>query len=271
MAPLATLPAFLLPLALLAPSALASQQFQPNHHALLAREEYIDTVCSPNITSSTDADAVIPPCIEVTSIEEACAPNGTSDVYYAAHAECMCGGSYFDDWAGCQACLFYHGGRTERDEAFYLSVVSVASSSLCGFLSATGDASAPTTDFAAIFSAVAATLAQPTTGATVSSDQAPSSTAVSLYFTLSESQGPGAITGSAATATATTTDGSSATGSASGSGSTATAESKTSASGTASSGGASSSSSSSSAGAQPTKAAGGMLIGLAGLAVVAGL
>lgn len=113
---------------------------------------------------------------------------------------------------------------------------------------------------------------QPTTGATVSSDQAPSSTAVSLYFTLTGSQGPGAITGSAAeaTATATTTAGASVTGSSrtsgSGSGSTSTASGNT---GSASSSGASSSSSA--AAAQISPVVGGLLFGVAGLAVVAGL
>lgn len=280
MVPAALPSLFLLPLAL----AHATRHFQSGHHdaaLVLAREEsdYINTVCSPNITSASDDAVVIPPCIEVTAIQQACTPNGTTDAsYYAAHAECMCGGSYFDDWAGCQACLLYHGGRSERDEAFYRSVVDVASSSLCGFLDATGTAgttaaaaaATPTTDFAAIFSAVAATLAPPTTGATVSSDQAPSSTAVSLYFTPSESQGPGAITGSAATATgtaATTARDSSA----SESGSEEAATTTTTRSKTSSSSGGGASSSSSEAGAMPTKAAGGVLLGLVGLAVAAGL
>lgn len=243
------------------PVALASQRLTShNLRNLAAREDYIDTVCSPNTTtSSSSADSVVPPCIEVTTIQEACAPNGSTPIYYAAHAECICGGSFFDDWRGCQACLLYHGARSERDEAFYLSVVDVASSSLCG-------TATPTSDFAAIFSAVAATLAQPTTGATTSGDLAPSSTAVSLYYTLSGSQGPGAITGSAASATATTT---ASTGSGSSTGKTSTTKSSASGSGTASSG--SAQSSSSSAGAENTRAAGEMLVGLAGLAVLAGL
>lgn len=264
----------LLLLTLLVRGTLASS---PTYaHQLLRREAYADEVCSPNITAPTHDD-IVPPCIEVTTIEEACAPNGTAQIDYIAHAECLCGGSYFAEWAGCQDCLFFHGQRTERDEAFYKAVVSAASHSLCDFLSSSSAPStspapapaAPTTDFPAIFTSVEATMTHPTTGATVSSDQAPSSTAVSLYFTLSGSQGPGPITGSAATATATTTKGSSATGSASNGRSSSSAASKSSVSGTASGGGASSSSST--AGAQPTKAAGGLLLGLAGLAVAAGL
>lgn len=258
----------LLVLPLLVHCALASSPSYDDQ--LVRREAYADEVCSPNITST---DGTVPPCIEITAIEEACAPNGTSQIYYIAHAECMCGGSYFAEWVGCQDCLFFHGQRTERDQAYYDSVVSAASHSLCDFLAtsasatATVAASAPTTDFAAIFSSVEATMTQPTTGATVSSDLAPSSTAVSLYFTLSGNQGPGAITGSAATATATTTKGSeSESGSAS---SVASKSSQSSLSGTASGGGASSSSST--AGAQPTQAARGLLLGLAGLAVAAGL
>lgn len=110
---------------------------------------------------------------------------------------------------------------------------------------------------------------QPTTGATVSSDRAPSSTAVSLYFTLSGSQGAGAITGSLAEATATTTASASATGTSStsggGSGYTSTASGI---SGSTSS--SSASSSSSVAAAQPTMVVSGLLFGMAGLAVAVG-
>lgn len=190
----------------------------------------------------------------------------------------MCGGSYFAEWTGCQDCLFYHGQRTEQEEEFYSSVAAEASHSLCDFLSSSGSPT-PTTDFAAIFSSVEATVASPTTGGTVSSDQASGSTAVSLYFTFTGEQGPGPITGSAATATATTTEGATASGSGSESGSASGAtsttksssntSSKSSASGTAASGSASSSSSGS--GAQPTNAPGGLLLGLAGLALAAGL
>lgn len=237
-------------------------------HPILPRDDYLDSVCSPNITI-TSPNTVIPPCIESETIQEICTPNGTTSLYYAAHAECMCTGSFFEDWTGCQDCLFYHGQRTERDEAFYASVVAVASHSLCDFLSSSG-APTPTTDFAGYFSEAGVSATQPTTGATISSDQAPSSTAVSLYFTLSGSQGAGAITGSLAEATATTTAGALVTGTSStsggGSGSTSTASGE---SGSTSS--SSASSSSSVAAAQTTMVVSGLVLGVAGFAVAAAL
>jgi hypothetical protein len=108
----------------------------------------------------------------------------------------MCHGSFFTEWPFCLQCLYVHGLRSARDTEFYRSVIASASSELCG-------QPTPTADFQDIFSKVQATLAQPTTGSTVSSDQFPSQTAVSLYYTASGSLGPGSITGSATGATAT--------------------------------------------------------------------
>ncbi|KUI61776.1 hypothetical protein VP1G_08911 [Cytospora mali] len=259
----------LLLLSLLTISTHASQEF---YH--FQKRDYATEVCNPNTTSTTDP---LPPCIEIQNIESACTPNGTQQIDYVAHAECMCGGSYFSEWTGCQDCLYFHGQRTEREEAFYESVVSAASHSLCDFLtSSDAGAATPTTDFAAIFSAVEATMTQPTTGGTVSNDQAPGKTAVSLYYTFSGSQGPGAITGSAAEATATaTTAASSVTSEASsGSSSSKGGSSKSTTSTGASSkatGTAAGSTTSTGGSAASTGVAGGVLLGLAGLAVAAGL
>lgn len=162
------------------------------HSPLFARD-YVDTVCKPATKNPADT---VPPCVEIETIETLCVPNGTEPIYLIAHQECMCGGSYFAEWPACQNCLFYHGLRTEREVAQYDGILSAASSSFCG-------AATPSATFAAVFSAIQSTFPVPTTGGTVSSDRAPSQTAVSLYYTASGSQGPGAITGSAATATAT--------------------------------------------------------------------
>jgi hypothetical protein len=171
-------------------ASVAPQEIS-NAHELLQRD-YSDTVCDPATKSANDT---VPPCVEITSIEEACQPNGTSALALVAHQQCMCGGSYFSDWIGCQDCLFFHGLRSQRDVAFYESVMTAASSSLCG-------AATPPAAWQAVFSSVANTFTSPTTGATVSTDQAVSQTAVSLYWTASGAQGPGAITGSATLATA---------------------------------------------------------------------
>ncbi|OIW31576.1 hypothetical protein CONLIGDRAFT_571340 [Coniochaeta ligniaria NRRL 30616] len=162
------------------------------HSPLFARD-YVDTVCKPATKNPTDT---VPPCVEIETIETLCVPNGTEPIYLIAHQECMCGGSYFSEWPACQNCLFYHGLRTERDVAQYDGILSAASSAFCG-------AATPSTTFAAVFSSIQSSFPVPTTGGTVSSDRGPSQTAVSLYYTASGSQGPGAITGSAATATAT--------------------------------------------------------------------
>jgi hypothetical protein len=150
-------------------------------------ETYFASVCTPNITVS--AGTVIPPCISVTTIEEQCRPNGTSPLDYLAHAECMCSppSTYFADWAGCLNCLSVHGAHSQEDANKFSIIMSSASSELC-----TGT---PTAEFESIFSTVADTVPDATSGATILSDQFPSQSAVSLYYTPPTIQGPGLITG----------------------------------------------------------------------------
>ncbi|UNI20586.1 hypothetical protein JDV02_006658 [Purpureocillium takamizusanense] len=148
-------------------------------------------VCYPVVTSGT-----IPPCIEIATIESACQPNGTDAADYQAHAQCMCKGSFFADWKGCQNCLRVHGLRSERDNNYWNGVISVASNALCS--------GTPTAVFSDLFaSAGSNTEAAPlaTSGDTKSSDQFPGKTEVGLYYTATAPQGPGPITGAAATAT----------------------------------------------------------------------
>ncbi|KAK8126794.1 uncharacterized protein PG998_002553 [Apiospora kogelbergensis] len=122
-------------------------------------------------------------------------PNGTSPLALEAHAQCMCGGSYFADYLGCQKCLLLHGARSERDDAYWGSVLAVASTALCS--------GTPTAAFPKIFESAGAAVVGPTTGGTASSDAKSGETAVSLYYTAKGAQGPGPITGSATGATAT--------------------------------------------------------------------
>ncbi|KAB5572697.1 hypothetical protein GE09DRAFT_1054737 [Coniochaeta sp. 2T2.1] len=165
------------------------------HSPLLLARDYLDEVCKPLTKSPSDT---VPPCVEIETIETLCVPNGTAPIYLAAHQQCMCGGSYFAEWPACQSCLLFHGLRSEREVAQYDGVLSAASSSFCG-------AATPTATFADVFASVQSTFPVPTTGGTVSSDRAKGETAVSLYYTAAGKQGPGVITGSAATAIATTT------------------------------------------------------------------
>ncbi|KAK0719557.1 hypothetical protein B0H67DRAFT_486440 [Lasiosphaeris hirsuta] len=178
-----------------APLALAASATPPSGYdfkSLASILDYEDQVCHPVTEHASDT---VPPCLEIVTIETMCTPNGTTPLDLKAHQDCMCRGSFFDEWPFCLQCLFLHGLRSQRDVAYYKSVLATASRALCS-------APAPTAEFAGIFGSAQAAVPYPTTGATVSSDAAPSSTAVSLYFTATRGQGPGQITGDAASATA---------------------------------------------------------------------
>lgn len=110
----------------------------------------------------------------------------------------MCAGSFFAEWPYCLQCLFFHGLRSQRDVFFYKGAIATASSALC-------EVPTPTAEFKSIFESVQGIVPVPTIGETISSDQAVSLTAVSLYYTATVSQGPGRITGEATAATATVT------------------------------------------------------------------
>ncbi|KAL0942478.1 uncharacterized protein CTRU02_200364 [Colletotrichum truncatum] len=243
-------------LAVLLPSAAVAYS-TPN--ILDARQNnkppYQDVVCKPETSGQ------LPPCVQIENIEVACKPNGTSSIYYEAHAQCMCGGSFFAEKLACERCLFVHGLRSERDLAFYSGVLSSASNALC-----TGT---PTAAYAAIYSSIEVAATPVTTGNTVTSDQAVSNTAISLYYTASGPQGPGSISGAAASATNTGGSTSAPTTTravtSNGSGSTTTSRSTGTASGQAAT------TSTSGSGAMPTFVAGGLVAGAAGLVVMAGL
>ncbi|KAI5198605.1 hypothetical protein E4T39_06713 [Aureobasidium subglaciale] len=233
-------------------------------------EEYIQEVCFPNTTSP------IPPCQQIINIESACQPNGTAPLDYSAHQQCMCNGGYFPNWSGCLNCEYVHGTRSEAVAQANEAIISSASSAFC-----TGT---PTAVFASYFSSISDESPQTATGAaTTLSDQYPSQSAVSLYYTASGNQGVGAITGSAAQATVSVS--SSATGSSSASlaasaatttraassstGSSAPRPSSSSA--RSSSGSQTSSSAASSASAAATGAANAIVVNEGMLAVVAGV
>ncbi|PVH85485.1 hypothetical protein DL98DRAFT_511536 [Cadophora sp. DSE1049] len=152
-------------------------------------EAYLAEVCFPNTTTP-----VVPPCQEIINIQSACTPNGTTGIYLLAHAQCMCGGSFFSDWIGCLNCNYVHGARSPQIVDSFHTIITSASNALC-----TGT---PTASFAAIFSSLS-NAAAPTGTDTAVSDQFPSQTTISLYYTVSGPQGIGAITGEAASATRT--------------------------------------------------------------------
>ncbi|RFU32235.1 hypothetical protein B7463_g4111, partial [Scytalidium lignicola] len=178
-------PALLLLLAPISAQLLPRQSSNPE-------QAYLDSVCSP----ATPSGAPLPPCLEIDYIETTCQPNGTSPLDYLAHAECMCGGSFFADWIGCLNCLSIHGGRSENVANAFSTIISSASNILC-----TGT---PTAPFASIFNSLSN--AVPPTGTdTATVDQFPSNAAVSLYYTATGPEGPGPITGEATVAVAEST------------------------------------------------------------------
>ncbi|KAL3425755.1 collagen-like protein mcl1 [Phlyctema vagabunda] len=239
-----TLAVALLCVPVLAWNPLVERQTSSNDEEL-----YLNSVCLPNVTDP------IPPCQEVINLQQECAANGTSPLALVAHAQCMCGGSFFSNWIGCLTCNFVHGARSEQTFEAFNTIITSASHALC-----TGT---PTADFTAIFNSITnlGGGAAAATGATSLVDQFPSNPAVSLYYTATGPQGAGAITGSATLATASVTSTSTRA-----SGTTASRASTTaSATGAAGTSGAASSSSSSSSAAAATGAVLGHL-----MAVVAG-
>ncbi|KAK1979152.1 hypothetical protein LZ30DRAFT_690879 [Colletotrichum cereale] len=224
---------------------------------------YQDAVCKP----ATSSGSQVPPCVEIENIEVACKPNGTEPIHLEAHAQCMCGGSFFAEKLACERCLFVHGLRSEQNLAYYRGILSSASNALC-----TGT---PTAEFSAVYSNIAAAATPVTTGATAKSDQAPSNTAISLYYTASGAQGPGSITGEAVSATGTSNEitagpTTTPTGSAMSRGPSTRASTTAATAGTATDDAATTTFASGN-GAVPTYAAGGLMMGAAGLAMFVGL
>ncbi|KAI2779649.1 hypothetical protein F4815DRAFT_472803 [Daldinia loculata] len=160
--------------------------------------DYITSVCSPAKAPDQTDPA---PCIAIQNIETACLPNGTSPLALEAHAQCLCGGSYFAEWLGCRRCLLEHGGLSQRNFSYFSEVLSSASEKLCE--------GTPTAAFATLFTEAQAGVPEPTTGGTALGDGKSGDAAVSLYYTASGLQGPGPITGSATAATAETSGSSS--------------------------------------------------------------
>ncbi|KAI4866738.1 hypothetical protein F4820DRAFT_241462 [Hypoxylon rubiginosum] len=158
--------------------------------------DYLVSVCLPSAAPDTTA---LPPCVDVIAIETACAPNGTSPLALEAHAQCLCGGSYFAEWLGCRRCLEVHDILSPGNYSYFSTVLSSASNELC-----TGT---PTAPLASLWAQVQAQVPEPTAGddGALLTDIASGDAAVSLYYTASGLQGPGSITGSATLATASTT------------------------------------------------------------------
>ncbi|KAL2202750.1 hypothetical protein CC79DRAFT_1325575 [Sarocladium strictum] len=147
------------------------------------------------------------PCVAIANIESICMQRGIST---EDHQRCMCDGSYFQDWAGCQQCLRVNGALGEVEVDYWSGVMSDASTALCD------SDSEPTTWLRDYFSEAAATGAPLTVdGSAISKATLVSETDVSLYFTATESQGPGitpTVAPQSETETTSTTEGTTGTG-----------------------------------------------------------
>lgn len=160
----------------------------PNPRVIFPREAAALSICNPGIPAP---GVRRPPCTYIEYLETMCWPRGSSPLHYDEHAQCMCNGSFFPEWVGCQECLFIHGLRSERETVFYANVLSEASESLCH--------GTPSVPFRSLFADVEATAERVTTGATTSVDLYPGNSDVGLYYTRTGPRGMGTITGSAAT------------------------------------------------------------------------
>ncbi|KAL2110111.1 hypothetical protein VUR80DRAFT_1592 [Thermomyces stellatus] len=174
--------------ALLRTSSALAPGLPPSLRGLFPRDDAALSVCNPGIP-----DFGVPrlPCSHIEYIEAMCWPKGPTPLHYDEHAQCMCNGSFFPEWLGCQRCLFIHGMRNERETAFYAAVLSDASERLC-----TGT---PTVPFRSLFAEVEATAKAVTTGATIETDLSPGNSDVGLYYTQTGPRGMGTVTGPAAT------------------------------------------------------------------------
>ncbi|KAL8367303.1 hypothetical protein RB595_009183 [Gaeumannomyces hyphopodioides] len=177
-----------LSVALLAALAAASPQAGNGGGSNEAR---VDALCRPPTGNSTSGTR--PPCHVIGDIVYLCKANGSSPLALDAHAQCMCKGSFFADYLSCQNCLRTHGGSSPANVEHFSAVIGSVSRVLCS--------GTPTAEFNKIFESVGAAMPPATTGNTVTSDSGGGRTEVSVYATITYSQGPGRIEGSATAAT----------------------------------------------------------------------
>lgn len=103
---------------------------------------YLSLICMPLMSNSTRATelhlnattvitslALSPfPCEQQLYLASICQENATDEIDFLAEQECLCGGSFFEVSAGCNACLFSHGytGETTEEASSSLSALSAA-------------------------------------------------------------------------------------------------------------------------------------------------
>lgn len=184
--------------------------FLPRVSSLLSRREvndpageYLTRMCLPLLSNTTRSnelhlsiDGLIAslayspfPCEQQLYIETICEANGTTEIDFLAEQECLCGGAFWEAWLACSDCYFAHGEQrgTPAEAASALSSLSLAECT-------PSPPSQPFSNLLPVPNITSAELAPPIS---LGTDRFPNNTAVSNYFTVTQSMTPGQITGSA--------------------------------------------------------------------------
>src|SRR6266480_4962075 len=133
---------------------------------------YENAVCYPSVAPGSP----LPPCVSIANQQISCAPSGNGQNYLLSAQSCLCDSTFFQDWVGCQNCLFYHGILNENwYDAWTAEITSVSRTYCYG---------TPTMYFPDVFSSMTYSMASVTTGASAYRDKAPGKTDISLYYTL---------------------------------------------------------------------------------------
>ena len=171
---------------------------------------YLEKMCYPNFSNTTreislrlSADEIAAslamssfPCEQEMYIGAVCTANGTTPIDFLAEQECLCTGGYWEAMRGCDACNYAHGYRGspsvsaaafEHSTASYISSLSAAECHV----------SPPYQPFTNLLPTLNITSVEDSPPITLASDLYPNNTAVSNYFTATQSMTPGRITGSA--------------------------------------------------------------------------
>ncbi|KAJ6126827.1 hypothetical protein N7523_002439 [Penicillium sp. IBT 18751x] len=136
------------------------------------------------------------PCEQETYTKAVCTANGTTPIDFLAEQECLCTGGHWEAMRGCDACYYAHGYRGspsmsaaayEHSTASYMSSLSAAECHV----------TPPYQPFSNLLPSPNYTSVEDSPSITLASDRFPNNTAVSNYFTATQSMTPGKITGSA--------------------------------------------------------------------------
>jgi cytoskeletal protein RodZ len=129
------------------------------------------------------------PCEQELYLQAICTANGTIEVDFLAEQECLCNGAYWEVSAGCNARYFQHGWQVITPEE--------ASSRQASLSTAECQPTPPFQPFSNLLPTINLTSISLAPSLTLGNDRFPNNTAVSNYFTPTESAIAGPIRGSA--------------------------------------------------------------------------